>query len=79
MLQIGCPKAKVLNEKLNHLDYEGIHFEVVECMGLTLKVKHNAENDAQAKAAVKKYITELSEFKNAYTNIQLIDENGRIL
>lgn len=79
MLQIGCPKAKLLNEKLNHLDYDGIHFEVVECLGLTLKVKHNAENDALAKIAVKKYIAGLSELKNAYTNIQLIDENGRIL
>ena len=52
MLQIGCPKAKLLNEKLNGLKYEGVTFEVVKFIGLTLKVKHDAESDAQAKAIV---------------------------
>ena len=79
MLQIGCPKAKLLNEKLNGLKYEGVTFEVVEFIGLTLKVIHDAESDAQAKAIVKKFIADLPELKNAYTNIQLIDHEGRIL
>lgn len=27
MLQIGCPKAKLLKEKIDQLDFELIHFE----------------------------------------------------
>lgn len=79
MLQIGSSKAKILNEKLNGLEWEGIHFEVVSLQSLTLKVKHNGESDAVAKATLKKYIATLPELKNAYTNIQLVDEQGRIL
>lgn len=79
MLQIGSSKAKILNEKLNGLEWEGIHFEVISLQGLTLKVKHDGESDAVAKAALKKYIATLPELKNAYTNIQLVDEQGRIL
>lgn len=79
MLQIGCPKAKILNEKLNGLDYEGIHFDVVELIGLVIKVKHNADGDTEAKVVLKKFLATLPELKNAYTNIQLINENGRIL
>ena len=56
MLQIGCPKAKLLKEKIDQLDFELIHFEVVRLSGLTLQVKHTAASDEAAKAAMKKYI-----------------------
>lgn len=79
MLQVGSPKAKILKDKLNGLVYENVHFEVVKMEGLTLKVKHDALDDATAKSLLKKYIASLPECKNAYTNIQLIDEQGRIL
>lgn len=79
MLQIGSPKAKTLNEKLNGLDLDGVTFKVESVNGLTLKVSHNAHDDATAKALIKKYIISLPETKNSYTNIQLIDEKGRIL
>lgn len=79
MLQIGSPKAKILNEKLNGLDLDGVTFKVENVNGLTLKVSHNANDDAIAKALIKKYISSLPEAKNSYTNIQLIDEKGRIL
>lgn len=79
MLQIGSPKVKILNEKLNGLDLDGVTFKVESINGLTLKVSHNANDDATAKALIKKYIASLSETKNSYTNIQMIDEKGRIL
>lgn len=79
MLQIGSPKAKILNEKLNGLDLDGVTFKVESVNGLTLKVSHNTYDDATAKALIKKYIASLPETKNSYTNIQLIDEKGRIL
>ena len=79
MLQIGCPKAKLLKEKIDQLDFESIHFEVVRLSGLTLQVTHNAARDEAAKAAMKKYIKTISELTNLYTNIQLIDAQGRIL
>ena len=80
MLQIGNPKAKILVERINGLDYEGVHFEVVGApMGLTFKVSHNAESDAAAKSLMKKFIAEQPECKNSFTNIQYIDENGKIL
>lgn len=79
MLQIGCPKAKMLSEKINGLVWEKICYEVVSMQGLTIKVKHDAASDAEAKATMKKFIATLPELKNAYTNIQLIDEQGRIL
>ena len=50
MLQIGCPKAKLLKEKIDQLDFESIHFEVVRLSGLTLQVKHTAASDEAAKA-----------------------------
>ena len=40
MLQIGCPKAKLLKEKIDQLDFESIHFEVVRLSGLTLQITH---------------------------------------
>ena len=79
MLQIGCPKAKLLKEKIDQLDFESIHFEVVRLSGLTLQVTHNAASDEAAKAARKKYIKTISELANLYINIQLIDAQGRIL
>lgn len=79
MLMIGCPKVKLLAEKMNGLNYEGVHFEVTSVEGLSMKVKHSAETDSAAKAVVKKYIAGIPELKNMYTNIQLIDEQGRIL
>ena len=79
MLQIGCPKAKLLKEKIDQLDFESIHFEVVRLSGLTLQVKHTAASDEATKAAMKKYIKTIPELANLYTNIQLIDAQGRIL
>ena len=79
MLQIGCPKAKLLKEKIDQLDFESIQFEVVRLSGLTLQVKHTAASDEAAKAAMKKYIKTIPELANLYTNIQLIDAQGRIL
>ena len=79
MLQIGCPKAKILKEKIDGLDYEGIRFKVESVVGLTLMVSHNSNSDVNAKSVIKKYITQLSEFKNVYTNIQMVDKNGRII
>ena len=79
MLQIGSPKAKILNEKLTGLDLDGVTFKVESVNGLTLKVSHNAHDDVTAKALIKKYIASLPETKNSYTNIQMIDEKGRIL
>ena len=54
MLQIGCPKAKLLKEKIDQLAFESIHFEVVRLSGLTLQVTHNAASDEAAKADVYK-------------------------
>lgn len=79
MLQIGCPKAKLLSEKLNGLEYEGVHFKVESAVGLTIKVSHDAASDSEAKALVKKILKEVPELVNVYTNIQMIDEKGRIL
>ena len=79
MLQIGCPKAKLLKEKIDQLDFESIHFEVVRLSGLTLQATHNADSDEAAKAVMKKYIKTIPELANLYTNIQLIDAQGRIL
>lgn len=79
MLQIGSPKAALLKEKLDGLEWEGIHFQVVQMQGLTMTVKHDGCSDAGAKAAVKRYIASLPEYGKAYTNIQYVDENGRIL
>ena len=79
MLQIGCPKAKLLKEKIDQLDFELIHLEFVRLSGLTLQVKHTAASDEAAKAAMKKYIKTIPELANLYTNIQLIDAQGRIL
>lgn len=79
MLQIGCPKAKILKKKIDGLDYEGIRFKVESVVGLTLMVSHNSNSDVNAKSVIKKYITQLSEFKNVYTNIQMVDKNGRII
>lgn len=79
MLQIGCPKAKLLSEKLNGLEYEGVHFKVESTVSLTIKVSHDAASDSEAKALVKKILKEVPELVNVYTNIQMIDEKGRIL
>ena len=78
MLQVGSPKAKLLEEKLHELDFENVKFEVLSMQGLTIKVNHNSD-DATAKAVLKKFIASLPECKNSYTNIQMIDENGRII
>lgn len=79
MLQIGCPKAKMINEKLNQATIDGVTFQVVSMQGLTMKVSHDAKDDAAAKSILKQWLTSIPELKNAYTNIQLIDETGRIL
>lgn len=79
MLQIGCPKAKLLKEKIDGIEFEGIKFKVESTVGLTLKVSHNGESDSVAKSVVKKLIATLPELKSVYTNIQIIDENGRII
>lgn len=79
MLQIGSPKFKLLKEKIDDKEIDGVHFKVESTQGLTLKVSHDAKDDASAKAVVKKLIASDADFKNAYTNIQMIDENGRIL
>ena len=54
MLQIGCPKAKLLKEKIDGIEFEGIKFKVESTVGLTLKVSHNGEIDSVAKSVVKK-------------------------
>lgn len=79
MLQIGSPKFKLLKEKIDDKEIDGVHFNVESIQGLTLKVRHNANDDISAKTIIKKLIANDPEFKNAYTNIQMIDENGRIL
>ena len=79
MLQVGCPKIKLLKEKLDGLDFENIHFEIESILALTIKLKHNANSDQEAKRSLKKYISSIDELKNVYTNIQIIDENGKIL
>lgn len=79
MLQIGTPKIKVLGEKLNGKEFDGVVFKVESITGLSMKVSHNASDDASAKALVKKIIADTPELKNMYTNIQIIDENGRII
>ena len=79
MLQVGSPKYKVIKEKIDHNTFEGVTFEVTESMGLTFKVKHNAQSDEEAKAVLKKVISTIPEAKNVYTNIQYIDDQGHIL
>lgn len=79
MLQVGSPKAKLISERINNQTYEGINFEVISQTGLTIKIKHNADNDLIAKNVLKKMISNIPETKNTYTNIQYIDESGRIL
>ena len=79
MLQIGSPKAKLIGEKLDSQEYEGVHFKVESAVGLTIKVSHDASDDASAKAIVKRVVASIPELKNSYTNIQMIDANGRIL
>ena len=79
MLQIGCPKAKFLKEKIDGIEFEGIKFKAESTVGLTLKVSHNGESDSVTKSVVKKLIATLPELKSVYTNIQIIDENGRII
>lgn len=79
MLQIGTPKVKVLSEKLDGKEFEGVSFKVESVSGLAMKVSHNAKDDASAKALVKKIVAETSELKNMYTNIQIIDKDGRIV
>ena len=79
MLQVGSPKYKILVEKFDNAEYEGVHFSVVKRAGLTFVLKHDADDDAKAKAIVKKVVSEVPECKNMYLNIQYVDENGRIL
>lgn len=78
MLQIGSPKLKILSEKFDGLNYEGIHFHVKKTAGLTIIVSHDGANDEIAKKVAKQYIATLPELSGFYTNIQIVDENGRI-
>lgn len=78
MLLVGSPKIAVLSKELYNREIEGIQFDVVSKEGLTLKLKHNAESDQFAKDILKKYIKSLKDYGNVYTNIQLIDDDGRI-
>lgn len=79
MLQIGTPKVKILSEIINGKEFEGVTFKVESISGLSMKVSHNAKDDTSAKALIKKIVAETAELKNMYTNIQIIDENGRII
>ena len=78
MLQVGSPKYKLLIDKFENAEYDGIHFEIIKKQGLTFVLKHDSD-DATAKAVVKKVVSEIPECKNMYLNIQYVDENGRIL
>lgn len=79
MLQIGTPKVKILSEIINGKEFEGVTFKAESISGLSMKVSHNAKDDTSAKALIKKIVAETAELKNMYTNIQIIDENGRII
>lgn len=79
MLQIGSPKIKAIQAKIDDQTIDGIHFKVRKAMGFTIQVAHDAENDEKAKAVLKKAIAAIPEAKNVYTNIQYIDEKGHIL
>ena len=79
MLQIGTPKVKILSEIINGKEFEGVTFKVESISGLSMKVSHNSKDDTSAKALIKKIVAETAELKNMYTNIQIIDENGRII
>ena len=79
MLQIGTPKVKILSEIINGKEFEGVTFKVESISGLSMKVSNNAKDDTSAKALIKKIVAETAELKNMYTNIQIIDENGRII
>ncbi len=79
MLQIGCAKAGLLKDKIDGLEWDGIHYEVVSMQGLTITVKHDADSDSTAKTEIKKFLATIPEIQNIYTNIQLVDEKGTIL
>ena len=79
MLQIGTPKVKILSEIINGKEFEGVTFKVESISCLSMKVSHKAKDDTSAKALIKKIVAETAELKNMYTNIQIIDENGRII
>jgi len=78
MIQIGSPKIKLIENRLNE-NNEGISFEIVKRMGLNIICKHDATDDKTAKAAVKNLIASLPELKNAFSSVQIVDENGRII
>ena len=79
MLLVGSPMYKILVEKFDGQEYEGVHFEVGKTQGLAFVLKHDAADDASAKKIVKQVVSEIPECRNLYLNIQYVDENGRIL
>ena len=78
MIQIGSPKIKVIENRLNE-EIEGVKFEVVKRSGLNIICTHSASDDKTAKALIKKTLSEMPELKNAFSSVQIVDENGRII
>jgi hypothetical protein len=79
MLQIGSPKAKLIKEKIDDKEIDGVHFKVEKMDRLTMVVNHNAKDDTAAKKVLKAFIPTIPGMGMAYNNIQLIDDKGRIL
>lgn len=79
LLQIGCPRGKILRDAIDGQTIDGVTFQVVKVEGLNSYVSHNAPSDSDAKRIVKKVISSNEDLKATFTSIMVVDENGRLV
>ena len=78
MLSINSPNPQAIADAFNHLNVDGIAFEVQEIQGLRVLIRHD-HSAAEAKIAAKKIIGTLAAFKNRVGSCQIVDDKGNLL
>ncbi len=78
MLSVNCPKPDAVIKAFDKQVYEGISFEVVSQMGLSVLLRCSG-NDQTAKAVAKKILKDLPELRYRVANVSVVDDKGRII
>lgn len=79
MLQIGCPRGKILRAAIDGQTIDGVTFRVTKVEGLNSFVTHDAASDGDAKKVIKKVLAANEDLKATFTSIMVVDENGRLV
>lgn len=79
MLQVNCPQARKVKDKIDGLQLEGITYHVKNLHALIIDVTFEGGEIDTAKNLLRKYIAALPEMRQMFLSIKVAYDNGQLV